>query len=101
MNKIRLVDLIDNENFDPILFGGYIYNDLNFIKYFTFFKDNINDTFIQINEFLVNNGYNPFDFHNKWNIDGIENELMSAYVNPYYIDKDNANIILVIYRKNK
>jgi len=98
MNKIRLIDLIDNENFNPNLFDGFILHDINFVKYFYFLENSINEIYTQINEFLTINGYNPLDFKNKWGIDGIDNELMCAYINPYYNENENANIILVIYR---
>lgn len=98
MTSLLLINEINKDNFQPELFGGFS-DDLNFIKYFHFFDSNINDVFLQINNFLVDNGYSPLDFTNKWDLDGIDNELMSVYGNPYCNEQENANIILVIYRR--
>ena len=95
MTSLLLINEINKDNFEPELFGGFS-DDLNFIKDFHFFDDNINDVFLQINNFLVDNGYRPLDFTNKWDLDGIDNELMSAYGNPYCNEQEYANIILVI-----
>jgi hypothetical protein len=65
MTNFKLIDEINKETFNPELFEGYIYNEVNFIKYFYFFENSITDVFKQINMFLVSNGYNPLDFENK------------------------------------
>jgi len=98
MTNIKLIDEINKKSFNAEMFGGFALDEFNFIKYFYFFENTINDVFKQINNFLVNNGYNPLDFEHNWGIDGITNELMSAYGNPYCNEQENANIILVIYR---
>lgn len=97
MTSLLLINEINKDDFQPELFGAFC-DDLNFIKYFYFFDSTINDIFLQINIFLIDNGYSPLDFTNEWDVDGIYNELMSAYGNPYRNEQENANIILVIYR---
>jgi hypothetical protein len=101
MSKTRLIDVIDNANFDPELFGGFIVQDINFVKYFDFDEDTIDKVFERINVFLLENGYKILDFANNWGEDGITNELMSAYGNPIIFDNIGPNIVLVIYRKIK
>lgn len=97
MTDLLLINEINKVNFQPEMFGGFA-DELNFIKCFYFYDSNIQDVFFQINKFLVDNGYSPFDFTNNWTIDGIENELMNAYGNPHYNTQEDASIILVIYK---
>jgi hypothetical protein len=75
--------------------------DINFIKYFNFDNDSIDKVFNCINGFLMVNSYDALDFANNWNEDGISNDLMSAYINPYVYENIDSNIILIIYRKIK
>ena len=98
MINIKLIDEINKKSFNAEMFGGFANDEFNFIKQFYFFDNTINDVFKQINDFLVMNGYKPLDFEHIWSIDGITNELMSVYCNPYCNEQENANIILVIYR---
>jgi hypothetical protein len=96
MTDLLLINEIKKDNFQPELFGGFIVQDINFIKYFQFNDNQLNDIFVQINFFLINNGYNKLDFDN-WSVDGIENELMSVYSDPNS-NEENKALILVIYR---
>lgn len=96
MTNLLLINEIKKDNFKPELFGGYIVDDINFIKSFQFGGSELSEVFEDINYFLINNGYNKLDFDN-WSIDGIENELMSVYGDPD-CNGENKALILVIYR---
>ena len=101
MTNLKLINEINNDNFQPELFGGFIEQDINFIKDFVFDNDSIDKVFNRINAFLLANGYDALDFANNWNEDGISNDFMSAYCNPYVYENIGPNIILVIYRNIK
>jgi hypothetical protein len=101
MTNLKLINEINNDNFQPELFGGFIERDINFIKDFVFDNDSIDKVFNRINAFLLANGYDALDFANNWNEDGISNDFMSAYSNPYVYENICPNIILLIYRNIK
>lgn len=101
MTNLKLINEINIDNFQPELFGGFIEQDINFIRYFTFDNDSIDKVFNRINTFLLVNGYDALDFANNWNEDGISNNFMSAYGNPNVYENIGPNIILVIYRNIK
>jgi hypothetical protein len=98
MTNLKLINEINNDNFQPELFDGFIVQDINFIKYFNFDKDSIDRVFNRINAFLLVNGYDALDFANNWSEDGISNNFMCAYGNPYVYEHIGPNIVLLIYR---
>jgi hypothetical protein len=97
MNNLLLINEVNKDTFNPELFGGFIVNATNFVKYFPIQDAAITTIFTEVNDFLISNGYNAFDF-TKWSSDDeLANELMSVYGDPY-CNEENKRLILVIYR---
>jgi NTP pyrophosphatase (non-canonical NTP hydrolase) len=95
----KLVEAILLPDFNPEVYNGS-FDGLNFIRFFPLGKDSLEETFQKINNFLVDNGFEAFQFE-KFNNQGlsVESEKVNIYADPY-CNQENRQLVCVIRKES-
>lgn len=97
----KLINTIRNSNFKPELYGGFMFSDFQFMKYFPLNNNSLEDTFSDVNNFLVENGYQNISY-NEFALELIvSNESVAVFADEN-CNHDNRQLVLIVekYRPN-
>jgi NTP pyrophosphatase (non-canonical NTP hydrolase) len=97
----KLKDIIRKPEFNPEDYGGIMIDEFQFIRYFFFENNSVEDCFSQINVFLSDNGYDKLDFgkFQKSEDACIEQDGLTIFEGPY-ISENSRQLTLVIMKYN-
>lgn len=95
----KLKDVIRRPDFNPEDYGGFMFSDFQFSKFFFLWNKSIKDVFDEVNDFLSTNGYDTFEFE-AFEIEmSVQMENVSLYSDPY-VNDSTMKLVLIIDKFN-
>jgi NTP pyrophosphatase (non-canonical NTP hydrolase) len=91
----KLINVIRKSDFNAQDFGGFMFNDYQFMRFFPLNEDTVAQTLQKVNLFLIHNGYDGFSLDEFLKENTIKTDIVSIYADPYS-NETNRQLILVI-----
>lgn len=91
----KLIEVIRKPEFDPELYGGFMYSDFQFMKVFFLHENSLENTFKDANFFLLKNGYSELSFEKFLPELYTSEEKISLYADTY-ATIENKKLVLII-----
>lgn len=91
----KLKSIIRHPEFRPEDYGGIFGGDYQFQRFFYLGEKTLEETFDEVNGFLVDNGYDALDFLSFWKEKEIESNGVSLTADPFENDSTQRLILTI------